>query len=138
MNLRLNGVIDDFMPSLGLVNFRRGLFFPAGEQSKPQFVWIKTWIAYPGYETWDKEEFFGKGGADRIFGAHNNIQARDAARDSEDTLSFYCKEDATEESPKSGGARFHTCIDLLPLFERPYRSHARVRRFGRKQPHPRS
>ncbi|KIW26972.1 uncharacterized protein PV07_06755 [Cladophialophora immunda] len=97
-NKRMNGIIDDIFPLRGLVNFRRALFFP-GRDQPPRFVWVKTWIAYPGYEQWDKEEFFGESETERVFTAHNSIQARDACRDEDDTLILFFRQDATSHAP---------------------------------------
>ncbi len=93
----LDGVYE-FMPSLGKVDYKRGLLFPGGDQP-PRFVWLKTWITYPGYETWDKTEYFGEHAPECTYEAHSNIQARDICRDQEEHLFIHHKENTAGESP---------------------------------------
>ncbi|KIW75681.1 hypothetical protein Z517_10423 [Fonsecaea pedrosoi CBS 271.37] len=98
-NGRIDGIFYDFLPEVGLVDFRRALVFP-GDKQPPKFVWVKTWIVHGGSETFDSKPFFDHAGeTDCIYLAHNSIQARDACRDEKDLLRFFFKDDTSKEPP---------------------------------------
>jgi hypothetical protein len=76
------------------LTFRRDLLSP-GDDSNLRFVWVKTWITYPGYDRCDLDTHLGKGDKERLVGSFNTIQSRPTTSEIGAVLAIYSRSDAS-------------------------------------------